>query len=174
MVPLLSGTVYRVAVVQLLVLISVGSWWYFLPGTRAEGGTGWALLPVLAHPTCTHWPRPTLHCSHRKCSAGGSSSCPPYVACVFSLLLAHEIRDSCLMLTVGSLGADQCVITLIFCGLMGYFTGQYPKIWGGARRWTWTHRRAGNWFSAGLQAASVITGLGFLEDFCWYLSSKHP
>lgn len=58
MVPLLSGIVYHVAVVQLLVLISVGSWWYFLPATRAEGGTGWMLLPVLAHPTCTHWPQP--------------------------------------------------------------------------------------------------------------------
>jgi len=50
--------VYHVAMVQLLFLISVGSWWYFLPATRAEGGTGWVQLPMLAHPTCTHWPRP--------------------------------------------------------------------------------------------------------------------
>ncbi len=40
MVPLLSGIIDHVATVQRLVLISVGSWWYFLPGTRAEGGTG--------------------------------------------------------------------------------------------------------------------------------------
>lgn len=54
----LSGSVYHMAMVQLLVFISVGSWWYFLPVTRAESGTGWVLLPGLAHPTCTHWPQP--------------------------------------------------------------------------------------------------------------------
>lgn len=68
MVLLLSGAVDHAATAQLPVLISVGSRWCFLPATRAEGGTGRVLLPVLAHPTCcTHWPQPASSCRQREC-----------------------------------------------------------------------------------------------------------
>lgn len=56
------------ATVQLLVLISVGSCRYFLPATRAEGGTGWVLFPVLAHPACTHQEPHPPHTQRKHCS----------------------------------------------------------------------------------------------------------
>lgn len=56
------------ATAQLLVLISVGSCWYFLPATRAEGGTGWVLFPVLAHPACTHQEPHPPHTQRKHCS----------------------------------------------------------------------------------------------------------
>lgn len=116
MVPLLSCIIYHVAAVQRLVLISVGSWWYFLPGTRVEGGTGWVLLPELAHPTCTHWPQP-LCTTAVTGSVKGEFKLPPIHSLCFKLMVHTSVcLDQRLVVCWGQLICN----SFDLCWLMGY------------------------------------------------------
>lgn len=79
---------------QPLALISVGSWWYFLSETRAEGGTGWLQLPALAHPWCT----PRLWTLWMCCSKGSVAE-RPVLASLSSHICLPEMKDSGILLT---------------------------------------------------------------------------
>lgn len=102
-VPPLSGAICHMAAAQHLALICVGSRPCFLPGTRAEGGTGWVLFPALAHPESPRRCSDPLRRSQRKWGACEVAPPPRRKARVFTVngsthLFTADQRWSCTVL----------------------------------------------------------------------------